>query len=164
MDLSDLDRLDVAEARALAMTWAAVPGWADALVAGRPYESVDALVRTADRLAHSWTDDEVADALADHARIGDRPTGSGASAAASRTEQASSADADAATATAIREGNADYEARFDRVFLVRAAGRSAAEILVEVRRRLENDDDTERAEVAAELRAIALLRIERTLA
>jgi 2-oxo-4-hydroxy-4-carboxy-5-ureidoimidazoline decarboxylase len=164
MDLSDLDRLDVGDARAVAMTWAAVPRWADAVVAGRPYDSVDALVRAADRLARSWTDDEVAAALADHPRIGDRPAGTGASAAASRTEQASSADADAATAAAIREGNAAYEARFDRVFLVRAAGRSAPEILAELRRRLDNDDAAERAEVADELRAIALLRIERTLA
>ncbi|MFB9650435.1 2-oxo-4-hydroxy-4-carboxy-5-ureidoimidazoline decarboxylase [Curtobacterium pusillum] len=164
MDISDLDRLDPADARALVATWAGVPRWVDAVLAARPYASVSELAATADRLAGTWTDDEVAAALADHPRIGERPVGSGASAAASRVEQASSADPDGETRAAIRDGNAAYEARFDRVFLVRAAGRSATEILAELRRRLRNDDATERAEVADELRAIALLRLERTFA
>ena len=158
------DRLDAADARALVTSWAAVPRWVDAVLAGRPYASVAALADAAERAARTWTDDEVAAALADHPRIGERPDGAGASAAASRVEQSSSADADEATRAAIRDGNAAYEARFDRVFLVRAAGRSADEILAELRRRLDNDDATERAEVAGELRAIALLRLERTFA
>lgn len=164
MDISDLDRLDTTGARAVVAAWAAVPRWVDALVDGRPYASVDDLAATADRLARTWTDDEVASALADHPRIGERPVGTSASAAASRVEQSSSSDADAATTEALRAGNAAYEERFDRVFLVRAAGRSAAEILAELERRLGNDDAAERAEVADELRAIALLRLERTFA
>ena len=45
---------------------------------------------------------------------------------------------------ALAEGNREYEKRFDRVFLIRAAGRSSAEILAELHRRLGNDDETER--------------------
>ncbi len=164
MDISDLDRLDDDGARTVVAAWADVPRWVGAVLDARPYDSVDDLAATADRLARTWTDDEVAAALADHPRIGERHAGTGASAAASRVEQSSSADADAATTEALRVGNAAYEARFDRVFLVRAAGRSAAEILTELERRLENDDAAERAEVADELRAIALLRLERTFA
>ena len=41
-------------------------------------------------------------------------------------EQAEVNADDAATARALKEGNARYEARFDRVFLIRAKGRSAA--------------------------------------
>ena len=140
MDISDLDRLDPADARALVASWAAIPRWVDAVLAGRPYASGAELAATAGRAAATWTDDEVAAALADHPRIGDRPLGPGASATAARIEQADSADADTATAAAIRDGNAAYEARFDRVFLVRAAGRSAPEVLAELRRRLRNDD------------------------
>lgn len=164
MDISDLDRLDDDAARAVVTAWAAVPRWVEGVLDGRPYDSVDDLAAAADRSARTWTDDEVAAALADHPRIGERPVGDGASAAASRVEQSSSADADTATAEALRAGNAAYETRFDRVFLVRAAGRTAADILVELERRLDNDDATERAEVADELRAIALLRLERTFA
>ena len=162
--VADFDRLDDDAARSLVSSWAAVPRWVDAVLAGRPYGSTDALAAEADALARTWTDDEVDAALADHPRIGDRPVGNGASAAASRFEQSASAGADTATAAAIRDGNATYEERFDRVFLIRAAGRSADEVLAELRRRLRNDDVTERAEVAEQLRAIALLRLERSVA
>lgn len=163
IDVRTLDRMDEDTARELVRSWADVPRWVDAVVAARPYGSVDALRAHAATLAAGWTDDEVAGALADHPRIGERPVGDGASAAASRTEQSASAGADDDTARAIRDGNAAYEARFDRVFLVRAAGRSAPEILTELERRLRNDDDAERAEVADQLREIALLRLGRSV-
>ncbi len=162
--VADFDRLDDDAARGLVSSWAAVPRWVDAVLAGRPYGSTEALAAAAEALARSWTDDEVDAALAEHPRIGDRPAGDGASAAASRFEQSASADADIATAAAIHDGNADYEERFDRVFLVRAAGRSADDVLGELRRRLGNDDVTERAEVAEQLREIALLRLGRSVA
>ncbi|PYY37455.1 MULTISPECIES: 2-oxo-4-hydroxy-4-carboxy-5-ureidoimidazoline decarboxylase [unclassified Curtobacterium] len=158
------DRLDDADARALVTSWAAVPRWVEAVLAGRPFGTVGALTAAADRLARTWTDAEVEAALAEHPRIGDRPVGDGAAATASRLEQAASAGADVATAAALRQGNADYEARFDRVFLVRAAGRTADQVLAELRRRLGNDDDTERTEVADQLREIALLRLARSVA
>ena len=46
------------------------------------------------------------------------------------------------------------------MFLIRAAGRDAEEILAELDRRLANDDATERAETVDNLRQIALLRLE----
>jgi len=61
---------------------------------------------------------------------------------------------------ALAEGNREYEHQFDRVFLIRAASRSSSEILAELRRRLANDDETERAETVAALREIALLRLK----
>ena len=67
---------------------------------------------------------------------------------------------DAAVMAALAEGNREYEQRFGRVFLIRAAGRSASEVLAELRRRLGNDDETERAETVAALREIALLRLK----
>ncbi|MGN8048802.1 2-oxo-4-hydroxy-4-carboxy-5-ureidoimidazoline decarboxylase [Curtobacterium sp. 22159] len=163
MDIRALDTLDEAAARELVSTWAQVPRWVDAVVADRPYGSVDELRTHAAGLAASWTDAEVEAALAHHPRIGERPTGDDASSAASRHEQASATRTDEATARALRDGNAAYERRFDRVFLVRAAGRTAPEILAELERRLRNDDATERAEVAVQLLEIALLRMERSL-
>lgn len=164
MDVRDLDRLDTREARELVGTWAAVPRWVTAVLDGRPYSSVADLRARAAELAATWTDDEVTEALSHHPRIGDRPQGATAAAAASRHEQSSSAGADDSTAQAIRAGNAAYEQRFDRVFLIRAAGRTAPEIRTELERRLGNDDTTERAEVADQLREIALLRLDRSFA
>ncbi len=45
------------------------------------------------------------------------------------------------------------------MFLIRAAGRSAPEILAELSRRLGNDESTERAETVNQLREIAVLRL-----
>jgi 2-oxo-4-hydroxy-4-carboxy-5-ureidoimidazoline decarboxylase len=73
------------------------------------------------------------------------------------------ADADARTRADLHEANVAYEQRFDRVFLIRAAGRSPAEMLAEARRRLGNDPETERAEVAEQLGQIARLRVEKLL-
>ena len=53
-----------------------------------------------------------------------------------------------------------YEQRFGHVFLIHAAGRSSAEILTELRRRLYNDEEAERAETVTALREIALLRLD----
>ena len=75
-----------------------------------------------------------------------------------------SGDADPAITDAIRAGNAEYESRFNRVFLIRATGRSATEILAELRRRLNNTAEAERAEVVTQLREIALTRLETVLA
>ena len=60
----------------------------------------------------------------------------------------------------LEEGNRRYEERFGRVFLIRAAGRSAEEILAVLNRRLENTAEDELAATAAALREIAMLRLE----
>ena len=60
----------------------------------------------------------------------------------------------------LEEGNRRYEERFGRVFLIRAAGRSAEEILAVLNRRLENTAEDELAATAAALREIAILRLE----
>ena len=64
---------------------------------------------------------------------------------------------------ALGEGNRAYEERFGHVFLIRASGRSAEELLAALRERLGNDPDTEWGVVAEELREITRLRLERLL-
>jgi 2-oxo-4-hydroxy-4-carboxy-5-ureidoimidazoline decarboxylase len=70
------------------------------------------------------------------------------------------ADADDETRVALLEGNRAYEERFDHVFLVRASGRTPVEMLAELRRRLDNDDESERAEVTEQLAQITALRVK----
>ncbi|SKB00762.1 2-oxo-4-hydroxy-4-carboxy-5-ureidoimidazoline decarboxylase [Agreia bicolorata] len=140
----------------------AVPRWIDEVAEQAPFASVDDLLEAGRTAANPLTPDEVEAALADHPRIGDKPVGEGASRSFSRSEQASLGDGDAETAAAIAEGNAIYEKRFDRVFLIRAAGRSRAEILAELNRRIRLDDDDEFEIVEQQLREIALLRLEKT--
>ena len=110
-----------------------------------------------------WSsDDELEAALARHPRIGER-AGAGHDAAHSAREQSGVDRADAEVLQRLADGNRAYEERFDRVFLIRAAGRDSREILAELERRLGNDDDTERAETVDQLGQIALLRLEGAL-
>ena len=134
-----------------------VPRWVDDVLAGQPYADRGALVAAADRAARELTDEELDQALSGHPRIGEQ------GGAQSQQEQSGVDPTHGATAQRLKEGNAAYEERFDRVFLVRAAGRDADEILAELDRRLQNDDATERAETVDNLRQIALLRLEQSL-
>nr|WP_206070902.1 2-oxo-4-hydroxy-4-carboxy-5-ureidoimidazoline decarboxylase [Knoellia sp. DB2414S] len=135
-----------------------VPRWVAEVSDGRPYAAWPALEAAAAAAAAQLTDDELVAALAGHPRIGER-AGAGHNAAASAREQAGVDPRDAEVTRALAAGNAAYEERFDRVFIIRAAGRTAPEILAELRRRLGNDDTTEREETVTQLREIALLRL-----
>jgi len=159
MRLDEFNTADAAVAASVVGVWAAIPAWVDAIIVGRPYGSVDALAARAAALASEWGRAELDAALAHHPRIGQRPAGAGAEAAASRREQAAMTDAASAVTAAIAAGNAAYEERFGRVFLIRAAGRSPEEILAELERRLGNDGETEVAEAVGQLAEIALLRL-----
>jgi 2-oxo-4-hydroxy-4-carboxy-5-ureidoimidazoline decarboxylase len=134
----------------------AVPRWADDVLAGQPYDDGDALIAAADAAARELTDEELDQALSGHPRIGER------GGAQSQREQSGVDPAAGDTAARLTAGNAAYEERFGRVFLIRAAGRDAEEILSHLERRLQNDDATERAETVDNLRQIALLRLEAT--
>jgi 2-oxo-4-hydroxy-4-carboxy-5-ureidoimidazoline decarboxylase len=143
-----------------------VPRWVDELAAQAPFESLDELLHRARAAATPLSPGEIDQAMAHHPRIGETASGTSAAAVHSRHEQAGLAHTsdqdDAELTAAIHTGNLAYEARFDRVFLIRAAGRTRAEILHELERRLTFDDETELAIVAEQLREIALLRLADT--
>ena len=139
----------------------AVPRWADDVLAGQPYDDRDALIAAADTAARELTDEELDQALSGHPRIGER--GGPGMSAASQREQSGVDPTAGDTAARLKAGNKAYEERFGRVFLIRAAGRDADEILTHLERRLQNDDETERAETVDNLRQIALLRLEAAL-
>ena len=134
--------------------------WVDDVVRAGPYASVDQLLEVARDAATPLSPAEIDEALADHPRIGERAQGHGQAQAFSAAEQASSASTDENLAERLAAGNAAYEEKFGRVFLIRAAGRNRPEILAELERRLRLDPDTELEIVGSELRDIALLRIQ----
>jgi 2-oxo-4-hydroxy-4-carboxy-5-ureidoimidazoline decarboxylase len=158
-----LNTLPAGRAEEQLATCCAARAWVVRVVAGRPYADVDELLTVSDRAIQELGPDDLAEALAAHPRIGQRVAGSSPEAAWSRQEQSGMADADTGVRAALREGNLAYEERFDQVFLIRAAGRSPAEMLAELRRRLGNDPGAEQREVAEQLRQITRLRLERSL-
>ncbi|GAB3266060.1 2-oxo-4-hydroxy-4-carboxy-5-ureidoimidazoline decarboxylase [Kineosporia babensis] len=135
------------------------PGWATAVLAGRPYPDAESLLATAYRFGLVLGEDDLRLALSKHPRIGERAGGNGREAAHSRSEQAGVDSADAELTAALHAGNLAYEKKFDQVFLIRAAGRSGPEILAALDERLVNDPQTEAEVVREQLAQIAQLRL-----
>ena len=160
MQVDEFNALPADDARTLVAGWLGVRRWVDDVVAGRPYSDVAALHKRAHDSALVLTDHELASALSRHPRIGQSRDADDAESRHSRREQAG---VDARDAERLRAANTAYEQRFGHLFLVRAAGRTTAEIVVELQRRLVNDEETEREETVAALREIALLRLEQAV-
>jgi 2-oxo-4-hydroxy-4-carboxy-5-ureidoimidazoline decarboxylase len=152
VDLQTFNELAPDAAADLLRPCADVDGWITDLLGGRPYADVDSVLTFAEAAAAGWGAVEVDSALAQHPRIGERHAGTGVEAAMSSAEQAA-IQTDAGDDKAIAQGNRDYEQTFGRIFLIRAAGRTSAEVL---------DQLTEIAVVAGQLREIALLRLRGT--
>ena len=70
---------------------------------------------------------------------------------------------DATVLAELVKRNEEYEARFGRVFMVCATGKSAAEMLAILTRRLGNDAETELREAAEQQRQITQLRLRKWL-
>lgn len=163
MSLTRFNEAAPAEAATVVRPCLDVDRWVDAVVEGRPYPDVDSVVAVAQSAAEPFTDDELTGALRHHPRIGERAAGATAEAGFSRAEQFGvSADAD--VQRRLAEGNQLYENQFGHVFLIRAAGRSSAEILAALEERLTNDPTTEKLIMADQLRQIAVLRLQGVLA
>jgi len=127
--------------------------WARALAGRRPFG--DDLPAQAETVWAGLAPEDWEAALAGHPRIGDRPP---AGSQESR-EQAAAAGGEAELLDEIARGNAAYERTFNRTFVVRATGRSAAEALQLLRDRLGNDPQTELHVAAAQQAEITRLRL-----
>lgn len=160
MTLEQFNLLDREQARDAVRPCVDIPRWIDGVVDARPYSGVEQLLAVARDAAAPWTIAEIDGALAHHPRIGEPPRGEHAEASLSRTEQAGIDPDDAQVAEALAAGNRAYEERFGRVFLIRAAHRTPGEILAALQTRLTHTADEEIPVVAAQLREIAVLRLE----
>jgi len=163
LSLEEFNALPVEEARSRVAGCLDVPRWVQAVVARRPYAAREDVLAVAARAGEHLDDDELARALRRHPRIGERADAARHDAVHSAREQAGVDPGDDEVARRLADGNRAYEERFDRVFLIRAAGRDAHEILAELDRRLGNDDETERRETVDQLVQIALLRLEQMI-
>lgn len=155
--------LDEADARGRLLTCLDVPRWADEIVVARPYADLRDIEDRITKVAAGIGEDELEQALARHPRIGERADAARHDASHSTREQAGVDQSDADVTRQLADGNRAYEQRFGRVFIIRAAGRDAPEILDQLRLRLANTDEAERAETINQLTQIALLRFREVM-
>ncbi|WP_307830708.1 2-oxo-4-hydroxy-4-carboxy-5-ureidoimidazoline decarboxylase [Rhodococcus sp. KRD162] len=135
-----------------------VPRWIEEVLQHRPFTDAQSLRRTIAHAAAPLTEDEIRRALAVHPRIGERPGGEDVAARHASAEQSGVDISGEGIEQRLRAGNLAYENRFGQVFLIRAAGRNAEEVLRALGDRLGNDRQTEAAVVEHELREIAAVR------
>ncbi len=155
-----LDRLNVVsseEAEAMLLPCCGSREWARRMAESRPFQNAGAMEETSDRLWRSLGREDWLEAFAAHPRIGERGD------ARSQREQAGALGAGADALTELAEANRAYESRFGHIFIVCAAGKSAAEMLAILRGRLGNDPETELRVAAEEQRKIMNLRLEKLL-
>ena len=165
MDLQQFNQLSRAQATLLLQPCVHIPNWIEALVQQRPFSSTEQLFQLAVDQAKAWTWAEIAEALAQHPRIGERKAAAALSAKEqnfSKHEQ-SQLGADVALQQALYQGNLDYEHKFGHIFLIRAAGRTGQEMLSELQRRLSNSALQEQQEVQQQLAEIAVLRLKQEI-
>lgn len=139
--------------------------WAHNLAALRPFHTPFDLTCTADVVWHSLPERDWQQAFDSHPRIGEHH-------AKSTTTQSltwSSAEQSAAQLTddtqqQLAAANRAYEAKFNRIFIVCATGKTAAEMLTILQHRLTNDPQPELREAAEQQRQITQLRLRKWLA
>jgi 2-oxo-4-hydroxy-4-carboxy-5-ureidoimidazoline decarboxylase len=141
--------------------------WARRMAAGRPFADEASLLATSEDAWRSLGEADWMEAFRSHPRIGEtraEQPSHARSAAWSAEEQRKAAGGGDVVKIALADANREYEARFNRIFIVCANGKSAGEILEILRRRLQNDAETELREAVEQQRQIIRLRITRWLA
>lgn len=155
--LPGLARFDAAggpEAAALLREVCASRSWGAAVLAARPYGTLDALLAASDAATAGLTADDLADAMAGHPPIGRPRPGDPVSA----REQRGVRDGQREELLAL---NLTYQERHGHVFLICATGRTGDQMLAALKERIGNDPDTEREIVRTELAGINRVRLTR---
>jgi OHCU decarboxylase len=130
--------------------------WVKRMVAGRPYANDRALFAAAEREWWALDRSDWLEAFAAHPRIGEQTADTWV-----QHEQSGVKRTGSDLRLALREENQTYERRFGHVYLVCATGRSAAELLQDLERRLANAPDKELRVAAGEQVKITRLRLEK---
>ena len=162
--VAELDRAPRADAVERLRVFCGAERWARAMADRRPFGGLARLLEVAEAEWAALTPADWREAIDHHPRLGGADLASlrfDATRSLSEGEQAGVLDAAEATRRALADAQREYEERFGFIFLIRASGRSAAEILRELERRMANDPETELAVAARELEEIARLRLER---
>ncbi len=152
------------DASAAVLPCCASRAWAAALVARRPLETLPELLAASDSAWWSLSPQDWSEAFAAHPRLGEQHAAAALSQAIAWSEQEqASLKAEEEMRARILENNRAYEERFGRVFLLRAAGRTATEVLAIQQKRLRNTAEAELREAAEQQREITHSRLQRWL-
>ncbi len=140
--------------------------WASALAAQRPLSTLQELLAASDAAWWSLPEEDWREAFDSHPRIGERHAQgvvTEKSLGWSGSEQ-SGAITGNDIAAKLADGNRAYEEKFGRTFIIRATGKSAADILLILEHRMGNTAEAELQEAAEQQREITHIRLQKWLA
>lgn len=166
MTLDQLNNLSAADATAAFTQCCSSSFWVQRMVATRPFESMDQLLETCDRIWEKCKLDDVMEAFAQHPRIGDVDSLAAKYAgtkAWAQGEQGGVDGAERAILERLAEANKEYEAIFGHIFIVCATGKSAKDMLEILEDRLHNEPGDELLIAAEEQNKITHLRLKKLL-
>jgi OHCU decarboxylase len=162
--LEELNALPPAQAEAVLLDCCGSARWASKMAARRPFAGLNDLHEAADSI---WQNLEPADCLETfgrHPQIGEKAAiGSESSRRWAEGEQAGARVAAENVKTKLAQGNRAYREKFGYIFIVRATGKSAEEMLALLEQRLQNDSSHELHIAAEQQRLITRLRLEKLL-
>ncbi len=159
-----LNRLDGTALRAALRQCCAAEAWVEQMQDHAPFANDEQVETLAGHLWWGLDPKDWRAAFAAHPRIGDLEslrakfahTASWAS-----QEQAGATAADELTLQRLAHGNDAYFEKFGFIFIISASGKTAAEMLMALERRLRNDPETELQVAAEEQAQIMQLRLRK---
>jgi len=140
--------------------------WVEIMDANRPFENADYLLEKAESIWFSLSSDDWLEAFTHHPKIGNidslrdkfHDTKS-----ISEKEQSGIYDANEHTLKELAESNQLYEEKFGYIFIICATGKSAVEMLAQIKTRLNNNQEIEILNAAKEQNKITQLRLKKLL-
>jgi 2-oxo-4-hydroxy-4-carboxy-5-ureidoimidazoline decarboxylase len=140
--------------------------WARGLAARRPLSTLPELLAASDAAWWSLAESDWKEAFNSHPRIGEQHAQAAATDASlqwSAGEQSSAMLSDDDAKEQLAEGNRAYEAKYGRIYIVCATGKSAQEMLAILERRMHNTAEDELHEAAEQQRQITHIRLRKWL-
>jgi OHCU decarboxylase len=159
-----LNAMDETNARVALTNCCAADAWVKRMLTQRPFADDDAVLAAAAAVAETLGDADWLEAFAAHPRIGDVDSLRKKYAATKNLAAGEQAGVDGAadlTLTELAALNRQYAERFGFIFIVFATGKSAAEMLTILKRRIDNTRDEELKNAAAEQLQITRLRLQK---
>ena len=163
MTLNELNQLSESDAVAEFYGCCHCKRWAESMAKARPFVSAASIYEKAERLWRDVEEAQILEAFSGHARIGDIELLRSRYAGRATHEQGQVINASEAVLQELYNLNVEYEKRYGFIFIVCASGKSAEEMLLLLKARIDNGRATELRNGAREQAAITRLRLQQLL-
>ena len=166
MTREELNELPAEEAQSEFLKCCGSRTWAKSMTDSRPFATREQVFAAEDKISSSLTEEDWLEAFRAHPKIGEKKAATAQTQQEQRwssQEQAAMQSATADTLARLASQNREYERKFGFIFIVCATGKSSADMLSMLERRLENDPQTELSIAAHEQQKITRLRLEKLL-